>query len=354
MIRESLPVTIGMIINQYSDAFLKRSRGCIRIASFVSQIPFKELLDEEFPELENVEIDFKKEVHKEDGFVLWNCAISREVRGREIKGSFLGLQVDSFVFLITGYPPSFLRKGIMYIAKQMYPDMIVAYITEGETYEILKNFARAKNKELFYSKYVAKKLFGQHFTSMGYTHGPYTEAFKKVREVRPRLWIDSIRIFSGNDAEIDFRLSREGHLTYYKGNFEEYYEHILAPIKDYCTRRLKTFENRGRKETIEREVRPLSIQYESKIFEDPYVRKQLINVIAGYDYCNFAVIHGGNPHIYLNIVDRVDNSSFSLRTYGSDSLVIAPGVKATRASLMRFSKHLMDKFLEGSISDFSM
>lgn len=354
MIGNSLPATISMIINQYSEAFLKRSRGCIRIASFISEVSFDELIDEEFPELEKVEIDFKKKVHQEDGFVLWNYAISREVRGRKIKGSFLVLQIGYFVFLITGYPPSFLRKGIMYVARQMYPDIMVAYITAEEIYEILRNLSKAKRTELLYSKYVAKKVFGERFTSLGYARGPYTEAFKKARDARPRLWIDSIRVFSEDGTQIDFRLSREGHLTYYKGNFENYYEHILAPFEEYCNRRLKIFEKRGRRETIDKELRPLLIQYDSKVFEDPSVRKQLINVIAEYDFCNFSVIHKGNPHVYLNIVDRVDNSTFSLRTYGSDSLIIAPEVKATKASLMRFSKHLIDKFLEGRISDFNM
>jgi len=352
MTQQSLPVTIGMIVNQYTEAFLKRSRGCIRIASFISEVSFDELLNEEFPELEKIEIDFKKKVHQEDGFVLWNYTISREVRARKIRGSFLVLQIGCFVFLITGYRPPFLRKCIMYIARQMYPDIMVAYITTEEIHEILQNLSKVKNTELLYSKYVAKKVFGEHFTSLGYARAPYTEAYKKTRDARPRLWIDSIRVFSPNDTQVDFRLSRQGHLTYYKGNFEEYYEHILAPIEEYCSRRLEIFEKRGRRETIE--VRPLSIQYDSKVFEDPSIRKQLINVIAKYDFCNFSVIHKGNPHVYLNIVDRVDNSTFSLRTYGSDSVIIAPQVKASKASLMRFSKHLMDKFLEGKISDFNL
>jgi len=235
----------------------------------------------------------------------------------------------------------------------MYPDITTAYITAEEISEILQNLSKTKKTELFYSKYVAKKVFGEPDTDLRYKRGPCTEAFKKTRDARPRLWIDSIRVFSKEDPQIDFHLSREGQLTYYQGNFEEYYEAILARMEEYCGRRLKIFEKRGRRETVDKELRPLLIQYDSKIFEDVSNRKQLINVIADYDFCNFSVIHSGNPHVYLNVVDRVDNSTFALRTYGSDSLVIAPKVKATKTALMRFSKHLMDKFLEGRISDFS-
>jgi len=354
MTGDRVPITIGMIINQYTKAFLKRSRGCIRVVSLISELSFEELIDEEFPESEKIEVEFKKKVHQEYGFVLWNYTVGREVRGKIFKGSFLALQVGSFVFLITGHSPSFVRKCILYIARQMYPDIMIAYITAEEIYEILQNLAKAKEVELLYSKYVAKKVFGKRHTSLGYAHAPFTEAFKKARDSRPRLWIDSIRVFTQNGTPIDFYLSREGYLVYYKGNFEEYYEHILVPIKEYCSRRLKVFEKRGRRETINKEPRPLLIQYESKVFEDPSVRKQLINVIANYDFCNFSVIHQGNPHVYLNIVDRIDNSTFSLRTYGSDSLIISPQIKTSKASLMRFSKHLLDNFLEGKVSEFNI
>lgn len=343
---------MSMIINHYSEAFLKRSRGCIRIASFISEASFDDLLDEEFPELEGIKVNSRKKVHEENGFVLWNYEITRYMHERRIKGSFLALQSGYFVFLITGHPPSFLNKVMIHITKRLYPEIMVAYITAEELYEIIENFSIAKKTELFHSKYVGKKLFGEPWTSLGYGHKPFKEAFKKVRNEDPRVWINSIRIFSKDSTRIDFRLSREAHLSYYKGNFEDYYDHVLAPIEAISRRKLKIFEKRGRRENVDKEIRPLLIQYDSKVFEDSFIRTQLITVIGKYDFCHFSVIHNGNPHVYMNIVDRVDNSTFSLRTYGPDSIIITPQVKATKASLMRFSKHLMDKFLEGTISDF--
>lgn len=348
---DRLPTTIGMIINQYAQPFLRRSRGCIRVTSFISELYFDELIGYELPKLEGIEIVQKKKVHEEEGFVLWNYSISRKTDTEGIRGSFLVLQIGYFVFLITGFPPSFVRKGIMHIARKMYPNIMTAYITAEEIHQILQTFTETKNTKLFYSKYVAKKVFGVPDTDIRYRRGPYIEAFRKTRDARPRLWIDSIRVFSKDGPQIDFSLSREGHLTYYKGNFEEYYEHVFFPIEEYCGQRLRIFEKRGRRETVDRELRPLLMQYDSGVFEDASTRKQLVNVIAKYDFCNYSVIHSGNPHVYLNIVDRIDNSTFSLRTYRSDSLIITPQVKATRAALMRFSKHLMDSFLEGRISD---
>jgi len=350
MIENRLPPTIGMIINQYSEAFLKRSRGCIRVTSLISDLYFDELMDRELPEFEEVEVVHKK-IHEEEGFVIWNYSMKRETSKGKIEGSFLVLQIGYLIFVVTGNPPSFLREGIMYLVRKTYPDIVIAYITAEEIYKILENFSKSKEVKLLYSKFVGKRMFGKRFTSLGYGTEPFLEAFKKARN--DGVWIDSIRVFSENGSKIDFNLSRGGRLTYYRGNFEEYYEHILTSIEEYCSKRLKVFEKRGRRESRDKELRPILIQFDSKVFEDSFVRKQLINVVANYDYCNYSIIHDGNPHVYMNIVDRIDNSTFSLRTYGSDALFIAPKVKATKASLMRFSKHIMDKFREGTISDFS-
>jgi hypothetical protein len=340
-----------MIINQYSEASLKRSRGSVTIVFFISDLNFEKLIDKEISDLENVTIEHKK-VHEENEFTLWNCTMNRRIRRGKVEGSFLVLQVGYFIFAITESNPSFLREGLMYLSRMLYPNLMISYITAEEIFQILQRFSQARKIELLYSKYVAKKMFGRPFTSLGYAakkekNFPFTEAFSKARNLG--LWIDSIRVFSQDDSKIDFRLSRGGLLTYYCGSFEGYYNDVLVPVEDYSIKRMRIFEKKGRRESPGKEPQPLLINFDSKVFEDAFIRKELVNVIASYDFCNYSVIHNGNPHVYINIVDRVDNSAFSLRTYGSDSLVIVPEVKATQASLMRFSKHIMDKFREGKI-----
>lgn len=63
-------------------------------------------------------------------------------------------------------------------------------------------------------------------------------------------------------------------------------------------------------------------------------------------------MHSGNPHVYLSILDRNDNSSFSVRTYGEDSLLLIPQIKTSSLSLMRFSEFLVSSFYEGVIENF--
>lgn len=347
----NLPFTLGMIINHYCSVFLKRSRGSIKVATFVSDFPFDELTLGEFEDVGELEVDSKK-IHEEEGFVLWNYSVRYEVHGEVLAGNFLVLQVGRFIFVITGQPAYFLHKFIMRFAKQMYPELIIAYITADEIRQVLENFSRSKQVELFYTRYVAKRMFGRRFTGLGYGEDKFSEAFKKSRG--DGLWIDSIRVFSSKERMFDFRIARTGLLVYRRGNFEEYYRHVLSQIIMYCSRRLKIFDKKGRSERRNKEPTPLIIRFDSSVFENENVRKELPTIVSKYDFCNYSVIHAGNPHVYINIVDRVDNSTFSLRTYGTDSLLLIPQIKATRAALMRFSKHLMDKFQEGKVSEFVM
>ena len=356
MSNEKLATTLGLIINQYTDTFLKMSRGAIKILSTISEEPFINIVDRKLFELENIDADFR-EVCEEDGSILWNFSLERTKKRHKLKGNFLALQSGKSVYLITGQPTEFLNDGLFYLARKMYPELIMPYITSEEIQEILESFSKIAKVELFYSKFVVKKMFGKAFTGIGFAtkrepeaYDSYTEAFSDARS--RGLWIDTIRVFS-KSAPIDFSISRSGLLKYYRGTFETYYNLLLSKIWEFYTQKLKHFENRGRRVQPKKEPNPLLIKFDSNVFEDIAVRKQLVKVIGNYDFCSYSVIYGGNPHVYMSIVDRVDNSSFSLRTYGPNSIVIVPQVKSTKAALMRFSKHLLDSFREGVISDFA-
>lgn len=356
MSHERLTTTLSLLINQYTDTFLKMSRGAIKVLSTISEAPFVDLVEEMLYELENIKAEYKI-VCEDNGSILWNLSIKRKMKTRTLEGSFLALQSGESVYLITGQPTRFVRDGLFYLAHKMYPELIMPYITSEEIHQILNASSKAFETELFYTKFVAKKMFGRAFTDISFAtkrepkaYDAYTEAFKNARN--RGLWIDAIRVFS-KKARIDFSISRSGLLKYYRGAFETYHNFVLSRIWEFYAQRLKRFENRGRRDQPGKEPNPLLIKFDSNVFEDVAVRKQLINIIGNYDFCSYSVIYGGNPHVYVGIVDRVDNSSFSLRTYGPDSIVIVPQVKSTKAALMRFSKHLLDNFREGVISDFA-
>lgn len=344
------------MINEYGAKYLNRPRGCIRVAAFITNINFEKLINRNDYDSEKVQFDSKCKFH--DGEVyLWACSLSREKLKYKIEGHFLVLQNGSSTYAITGEMPSFMDEGISFLTKCMYPDLISSYVTSEEINTLLKEFVLKNKTELLYSRYIAKKMFGKPVTSLTYagkrtrkSYDSFDVAFKKTRS--EGLWIDNISVFSERNHKTSFSISRNGQLVYYQGNFEQYFENILCQITSMSLKRLKFFEKRGRIDSINRTPKPLKINFDTNVFEDSSVRKQLIAVINEYAFCNYSIVHDGNPHLYVNIVDRKDNSAFALRTFGSDSLLITPAIKATSESLMRFSKHLVDNFREGEILDY--
>jgi hypothetical protein len=177
----------------------------------------------------------------------------------------------------------------------------------------------------------------------------FQEAFKKAKEQGG--WVDRIRVFSEKHK---FSLARSGVLRVYKGSFSEYYSYFMRKITESASEKWKIFEKRGRQEVPLKDVRPILVSFENSVFDDITVRKQFLQIISAYPDCSYSIIHGGNPHVYVAVLDRIDNSSFTIRTYGANSLILSPQIRTTKASLVRFSMHLLDNFQEGSITDLQI
>ena len=118
-----------------------------------------------------------------------------------------------------------------------------------------------------------------------------------------------------------------------------------------AARRKSHFARRGRGERRGREPRPLLIEYERSVFGDDASRGRFCGLIDGYPNCNYSVVCAGRPHIYISVLDRIDNSSLAVRPVGDDSLAIIPQIRTAESSLMRIAAFLASAFWEGKISD---
>ena len=162
-------------------------------------------------------------------------------------------------------------------------------------------------------------------------------------------WLDRIRVF-GNGYS--FSISRSGTFKFTRGTLDAYYEYFLTQIGVLAIERWKIFEKRSRDEVPNKEVKPVLVKFSTNVFEQTEDRKQFLAILENYSNCEYSVIHAGNPHLNVVILDKLDNSSFTVRTYGTESLMLIPQIRTTSASLVRFSKHLLDSFQEGTLSEF--
>jgi len=169
------------------------------------------------------------------------------------------------------------------------------------------------------------------------------------------LGFDRITVSTQNfdyHKQIQFSISRKGELSFNRGPFDNYFSYILAPIVEMSKERKKQFQGRSRRDQPDKKPKPLLVDFKKEIFDQEDTRHQFIKLLNKYKRCNYSVVHAGNPHIYVTIIDREDNSSFSIRTLGSNSLLLIPQVKTSALSLMRFSEFLVTSFYEGEIQNY--
>lgn len=347
----TLPIGLTLTMNEVAKFYKRKKRGSLKVVANISDLSFDQMV-RDITEL-GIQLEHTR-ISEEEGFILWRCVAVRRIRGVILTGTFFVLQKNLSTHIITGEKNIFLRNVVLFINKNLFPKLLRAYVTSEELYDLLDNFCRAEQTELRYKEFVYKKMFGEAFTDRRHEkrldpqkYKPFQEAFKKAREQDG--WLDRIRVF-GNGYT--FTISRGGILRFYEGNFGDYYKYFMSRFAEAANTRWKVFEKRGRRESPQKEVRPILVAFDSNVFEDPTIRKQFLQTMSTYSNCAYSVIHGGNPHLYIAVLDRADNSSFTIRTYGPNSLLLMPQIRTTKAALVRFSKHLLDNFQEGRTMDF--
>lgn len=348
-----LPTSLAMILNEITKAHLEKRRGVVRVLTAVTDTPFENLL-EDYRRF-GIEIDCN-EVASENGFKLLSCTSARRLYTYDfvLTGSFHVLTNNYFVFFITGEKGLFFKKMIKILLRVAYPQLLRANILTGEILKLLEDFVDKTKTELRYNEFWGKKLFGEAFTVKKHEkrleaedYELFPKAFLDAREQGG--WLDRITVFNKN---LNFTIARNGVLKFKKGTFSDYYQHFFSKIIDFVTTRWKIFEKKGRAEQPEKEVRPILVEFENDVFSDEMIMKHFVRELSDYPHCSYSIIHGGNPHLYLSVLDRVDNSSFSIRTYGTNALLISPQIRTTKAALVRFSTYLLNNFQEGKMVDF--
>jgi hypothetical protein len=350
-VNRKLPFRLSLVINEVIRSSLSKKYPAVKVITLFSEVPFPDLAKS----LSMLKASFDyREVNNEDEFFLYSCTSARRVGNDIISGNFYVLQKKPFLYFITGERTPFFTKLLIPMAAKLFPKAIRTYVTSDDLQFLLKDFSEKKNVSLRYNEFVYKRMFGDAFTATRRDrrqnvnkYASFIEAFEKASEQGG--WLDRIRVFGNGYA---FSISRSGTFKFTNGTFDDYHEYFLTKIGDLALKRWKIFEKRSREEVPNKEVKPVLVNFNSNVFEQTEDRKQFLSILESYSNCEYSVIHAGNPHLNVAILDKLDNSSFTVRTYGIESLMLIPQIRTTSASLVRFSKHLIDSFQEGTLSEF--
>lgn len=350
-VNRKLPFRLSLLLNEIIRSSLSKKYPAVKIVTLFSVVPFPDLAKTLL--MLKASFDYR-EVVNEDEFFLYSCSSARQVGKDIITGNFYVLQKKPFLYFITGERTPFFNKLLIPMSTKLFPKAIRTYVTSDDLQFILGDFSEKKKVDLRYNEFVYKRMFGDAFTATRRDrrqnvtkYANYREAFEKAMEQGG--WLDRIRVF-GNGYS--FSISRSGTFKFTRGTLDDYYEYFLTQIGVLAIERWKIFEKRSRDEVPNKEVKPVLVKFSTNVFEQTEDRKQFLAILENYSNCEYSVIHAGNPHLNVVILDKLDNSSFTVRTYGTESLMLIPQIRTTSASLVRFSKHLLDSFQEGTLSEF--
>ena len=348
----SLPPDLAITLNQYFQSSKK-----VKIQCLLSDKKFYETIEEY-----DFNIDYKV-VHTDpvifDKYTYTSYTVSNTITD-EILGRFQSLQACDELYVFTGSSAHFFNNTVLRILIKLYPKILLAFIHSNGIYEILKLFEKKWDMPLYYKNIVRKTIFGKtprtqrewEIAKEGRTYSSFHQPFSESEN--KNIWVDSIQVFSKRQSgkNFQFTISRKGLVTIDRGRFDVVFSDVLQHIVGRCKKQREQFEHRSRSEQPDKSPKPLIVRFGKSIFEKPETRKEFSKILTRYTNCTYSIVHSGNPHVYLSILDRNDNSSFTVRTYGVDSLLLIPQIKTSAQSLMRFSEFLVSSFYEGVIENF--
>ena len=337
------------------NEYIRKQRK-VKIQCLLSEQQFHELIQQSHNINYNISQNklIKYDQHTYTSFTVSNANTNEEI------GRFQSLQAGDELYILSRSTSQFFNHVVLPMLKRMYPNVLFAFIRSKEIYKILVDFEQKKNTKLKFKSVIRKKIFGERprtelnweTSKEGRQYFSFRDLFTKSNE--ENLWIDNIKVFTAEQERhyIQFSITRRGLVSLDHGWLGELFSDIIQPIVTYSKNQKKQFEHRSRNEQPDKNPKPLIIKFKKDVFKQLTVRKEFARILNRYNHCSYSIIHDGNPHVYLSILDRKDNSTFTVRTYSTDSLLLIPQIKTTPSSLMRFSEFLLSSFYEGDIENF--
>ncbi|MFV1980599.1 MAG: hypothetical protein ACC655_05535 [Rhodothermia bacterium] len=146
-------------------------------------------------------------------------------------------------------------------------------------------------------------------------------------------------------------IRRSGELSV-TGSFDVVFEAVAEEVARIGLKKLEFLSGRGLRESSYT-PRPLSIEFNSRIFDDLENVRSFVTAVRKYPKSMHAVLHG-NPYAHIKLVDILDRSSFELWVIPPKRIALIPGIRATGPAFDRLVAYLFDKVREGQLQDYGV
>lgn len=293
-------------------------------------------------------------------------SVKNEIRrgvGRQIEGQLLMVATpyDQIKLLLTLDDSEFVNDLLHPLIEQSGPRVSFPFITSKAVVKLLHEAARDDSVKSFEVKHLAvrSKIQGRNEGRKVRAERIWTEESldEVLATVRERAqWVHS--------AEFEYQLNppkkpvkHVGHVSRHstfrtRGEFEWFERHLLEPLLKEVALALKFYSKRSRVDTPDRMPRPIVIEYAENVFQDKAQNRRLVQALGKMERASVSVLHG-NPYLKASIVDFMDGSSYEVWVLSANRIIVSPQFRATFASVQRVCDHILSRFAEGELKDFS-
>lgn len=336
----SIVVTLGENLREfYSSIHLDRKD---RLESLLKEYSSKGL----YPNFYN---EYEKNISTNRFDLYTSKLVKSSIRrhGGEKEGRvfFLKDKEHGLIYAFTNRDKKFLNRVISPFLNEEFPKIFRLTYSSNELHEVLQFAEEYLGTDLYSVRSSSKRIFGKNAqTRVEYEkgeHPPFELVFEKARE--EELWIDWIRVHTESEPSYSFSLSREGRFRFIRGSIVGFI-HLLQYLGEIGLKKEELLSDREIRE--EEDPKPLLLKYGPNVFSEKDNREKLIDTFSKYKRCSYSIVHSGNPHIYMYISDRMDNSSYSIRSVGNSKIMITPQTSSSSAALMRLIDFLTGNFME--------
>ena len=284
-------------------------------------------------------------------------------RRRSISGTFVLAKTarTTMHILLFVSEPGFWRNGISHLTDSLYPKAACPFLTQGELYELLRDFQRqASPQRLRVLEFSSKKRLSatsrKRFQSVReWTDMDLEAAFVEARDRNDWFRSVSFDIVTENNNRLAStgtygKLSKFSHLTC-NGRFELFEKSLLEPIVQIGADRLRFFSNRDRERTVGHVPAPVQIEYSTDVFKSSEQAKRLIAAMQRFSHGTCTILHA-NPYVHLTMVDNRDFSSADIWVLAQNQILLVPQIRSSAVALKRIVNHIFENFKEGTISEY--
>lgn len=267
------------------------------------------------------------------------------LRKRSAKGFIVNYDKDYWCgFLISKDGDTTILEVASRWISDMFPIVTPAYVTSQQMLELIDGLRIVEKSEIVVLDYVTRSA-KERETTKRWKGGEFSKDQISNKAKNDNAIVDAIRIdFSTPNFRFTIKLNRRGLITIYGGSFSELQRLMIAKLVKVAK------SNLSRMKDTKRILRANEVSVESLVIKpDNSLSNEDMKRLKEYlsQHYMTAVLYGGNPWLFLSLLDKSDGSAVDLQAY-EDEIIITPVTRVSSQSLSRLYS-VLEEALPSSI-----